>query len=160
MGIEAEQVVGSAAGKIWLSITGYGRRGAAADRVAFGDDAGVAAGLVAWDPSGHPVFCGDAVADPVVGMEAARAVLESRARGGGELIGLSMVDALRSVARPLPPAQQPVPADGCDTDDWTVDVGGATVAVGRPVPPTPDGRASPIGAHTRSALAELVTRTP
>ena len=83
LGVEAARVVGSARGKIWLSITGYGRKGTAADRVAFGDDAGVAAGLVAWDPSGRPVFCGDAVADPVVGMEAARAVLESRARGGG-----------------------------------------------------------------------------
>ena len=83
LGIEAEQVVATGKGKIWLSITGYGRKGAAADRVAFGDDAGVAAGLVAWDPTGRPVFCGDAVADPVVGMEAARAVLESRARGGG-----------------------------------------------------------------------------
>ena len=83
LGIDAEQVVGRARGKTWLSITGYGREGNAADRVAFGDDTGVAAGLVAWDPTGHPVFCGDAVADPVAGMEAARAVLDSRAHGGG-----------------------------------------------------------------------------
>ena len=44
-------------GQVWLSITGYGR--AEADRVAFGDDAAVAGGLVGWTapataPSGAP----------------------------------------------------------------------------------------------------------
>jgi CoA-transferase family III len=157
LGVEAERVVGGNRGKTWISITGYGRKEAAADRVAFGDDAGVAAGLVAWDPSGRPVFCGDAVADPVGGMEAARAVLESRARGGGELIDLSMVDAVRSLARLLPQGGTPVPSRGCDTDDWSVDIDGSTVTVARPVPPAPVAPAAAPGAHTRSAIAELVT---
>ena len=160
LGIEAERVVGNARGKTWLSITGYGRKGAAADRVAFGDDAGVAAGLVAWDPSGRPVFCGDAVADPVAGMEAARAVLESRARGGGELIGLSMVDAVRSAARPLPPGPTPVPVGGCGNDAWTVAIDGSAVAVGRPAPLAPVPPAATLGTHTRAAIAALVTPAP
>jgi CoA-transferase family III len=169
LGIEAEGVVGRARGKTWLSITGYGREGKAADRVAFGDDAGVAAGLVAWDPTGHPVFCGDAVADPVAGMVAARAVLDSRARGGGELIDLSMVGALRSVARSMPPGATPVPDRMCDTegshtersdtDDWTVEIDGSMVPVERPAPPASVVPAAPLGAHTTSVIAELVTPT-
>ncbi len=55
--------------KVWLSITGYGR---SFDRVAFGDDAAVAGGLVAWDGDG-PVFLADAVADPLTGVAAAAA---------------------------------------------------------------------------------------
>jgi crotonobetainyl-CoA:carnitine CoA-transferase CaiB-like acyl-CoA transferase len=56
--------------KVWLSITGYGR---SVDRVAFGDDAAVAGGLVAWGADG-PVFVADAVADPLTGVAAAVAV--------------------------------------------------------------------------------------
>src|ERR1700722_15582630 len=75
------------AGQVWLSITGYGR--AAADLVAFGDDAAVAGGLVGWT-GGEPVFCADAIADPLTGVCGALAVARSVAAGGGELIDLSM----------------------------------------------------------------------
>jgi crotonobetainyl-CoA:carnitine CoA-transferase CaiB-like acyl-CoA transferase len=37
-----------------------------------------------------PVFCGDAIADPLTGLEATLAVVESLSRGGGEVIQLSM----------------------------------------------------------------------
>jgi hypothetical protein len=155
LGVDAERVVGSVPGKVWLSITGYGRHGAAADRVAFGDDAGVAAGQVAWDANGRPVFCGDALGDPVAGLEAARAVLESRARGGGELISLSMVDAVRSVARPLPPAAVPVRGGRPDADDWIVEIGGSVVDIERPAPPSPASPAPAFGAHTRAVIDGL-----
>ena len=67
-------------GQVWLSITGYGRT--VPERVAFGDDAAVAGGLVGW--TGHeslpePVFCADAVADPLAGVCGALAVALSRA---------------------------------------------------------------------------------
>ncbi|HWE70423.1 MAG TPA: CoA transferase [Acidimicrobiales bacterium] len=78
------------AGRIWLSITGYGREAPGRDWVAFGDDAAVAGGLVGKDPSGDPVFVGDAIADPVTGLFGARAVLEAAAAGGGRLIDLAM----------------------------------------------------------------------
>nr|BBX79320.1 CoA transferase [Mycobacterium florentinum] len=71
------------AGRIWLRITGYDQD---PTRPAFGDDAAVAGGLV----GAGPVFCGDAIADPLTGLEAAAAVVESLARGGGELIQVSM----------------------------------------------------------------------
>jgi CoA-transferase family III len=83
------------AGQVWLSITGYGQ--AAGERVAFGDDAAVAGGLVGWIPgrsAAEPVFTADAIADPLAGVCGALAVALSRAEGGGERIDLSM----RSVA--------------------------------------------------------------
>jgi hypothetical protein len=73
-------------GRIWLRISGYRDQ---PDRPAFGDDAAVAGGLVGGSADG-PVFCGDAIADPLTGLEAARAVGESLRRGGGEVVEVSM----------------------------------------------------------------------
>jgi crotonobetainyl-CoA:carnitine CoA-transferase CaiB-like acyl-CoA transferase len=81
-------------GQVWLSITGYGQ--AAPELVAFGDDAAVAGGLVGWTGgpasrgTDEPVFCADAVADPLTGICGALAVAQSVARGGGEHIDLPM----------------------------------------------------------------------
>ena len=74
------------AGRIWLRITGYDDD---PGRPAFGDDAAVAGGLVGTSVDG-PVFCGDAIADPLTGLEATLAVTESLNRGGGELIQIAM----------------------------------------------------------------------
>lgn len=65
--------------QVWVSVTGYGL---SSERVAFGDDAAVAGGLVAYGPAGEPHFLGDALADPLTGMAAAVAALAClRARG-------------------------------------------------------------------------------
>jgi len=82
--------VGGPPGKVWLSITGYGRDHPGRDWVAFGDDAAVAGGLVAWEGEDRPVFCGDALADPVTGLAAAAAAMEAIAAGGGVLLDVSM----------------------------------------------------------------------
>ena len=58
-------------------------------RVAFGDDAAVAGGLVGRSAAG-PVFCGDAIADPLTGLEHVLAVADSLRRGGGEIVEVSM----------------------------------------------------------------------
>jgi crotonobetainyl-CoA:carnitine CoA-transferase CaiB-like acyl-CoA transferase len=92
----APEALDHRAGKVWLSITGYGRREPA--RVAFGDDAAVSGGLV----SAGPVFCGDAIADPLTGLHAALTAAESISRGGGELIELSMAAVAATYAE-LPP---------------------------------------------------------
>jgi crotonobetainyl-CoA:carnitine CoA-transferase CaiB-like acyl-CoA transferase len=47
--------------------------------VAFGDDAAVAGGLVGRSAAG-PVFCGDAIADPLTGLESVLAVADSLPR--------------------------------------------------------------------------------
>lgn len=65
-GLQAEEAV--ARGTTWVSITAAGR---ASDRVGFGDDVAAAAGLVALDRDGLPVFVGDAIADPLAGLTAA-----------------------------------------------------------------------------------------
>jgi hypothetical protein len=114
-------------GQVWLSITGYGR--AEPDKVAFGDDAAVAGGLVGWDSDGDPVFCADAIADPLTGVCGALAVASAvtvasavkgaeeggmgrRAGGVGEghLIDLSMRDVAAAFATAAAgcPAEHPV----------------------------------------------------
>ena len=58
-------------GKIWVAITAHGWD---SDRTGFGDDCAVAGGLARWQ-NGEPRFCGDALADPLTGLEGALAVL-------------------------------------------------------------------------------------
>lgn len=91
-------------GRVWVKITGYGSGPDTGGRVAFGDDAAVAGGLVGASPGG-PVFCADAIADPLTGLEAARAVLEALSRGGGEILDIAMagVAARYAAIPPLPP---------------------------------------------------------
>jgi hypothetical protein len=76
-------------GRVWVRITGHGADGDAANWTGFGEDTAVAGGLVGRSAEG-PVFCGDAIADPLTGMHAALAVAESLARGGGEIIDVAM----------------------------------------------------------------------
>ncbi len=90
LGLDAEGFVTGRPGRTWVSITGYGRSGPGSGRVAFGDDAAVAGGLVARDRKRDPVFCADAVADPTTGVLAAVATLASLISGGGHLVDCSM----------------------------------------------------------------------
>jgi CoA-transferase family III len=92
-GLGPEQVRGRD-GRIWLRITGYGAEGERADRVAFGDDAAVAGGLV-----GEGVeFIGDAIADPLTGLAATQAVLDSLGRGGGEIVDTALAEVAADYA--------------------------------------------------------------
>ena len=95
-------------GRVWVRITGYGRATGMTNRVAFGDDAAVAGGLVGRGKRG-PVFCGDAIADPLTGLEAAGAVLASLARGGGEIIDVAMAAVAAQYAA-LPTVEATMPA--------------------------------------------------
>jgi hypothetical protein len=65
----ARHVQASGGPHVWLRIRGH----ADPARIAFGDDAAVAGGLVADDADG-PVFAGDAIADPLAGLLGALAV--------------------------------------------------------------------------------------
>jgi hypothetical protein len=132
-GLSADEAPGRA-GRIWLRIRGY--RGQPY-RSAFGDDAAVAGGLVGAGTEG-PVFCGDAIADPLSGLEAARAVGQSLRRGGGELIDVSMAQvAARYAALPRTSSKP-------------------TVTVTRPQPPPPGLPASPLGADN-AAVRHIVS---
>ncbi|MDB5714470.1 MAG: hypothetical protein JWO15_1867 [Sphingomonadales bacterium] len=83
---------------IWVAISGYGWSGAHANRVAFGDDAAAAGGLVRWTAGGAPRFIGDALADPLTGLAAAAAALDAVRRGGGFFIDAAMAGIAASAA--------------------------------------------------------------
>src|SRR5277367_6869237 len=104
-GLTAEDLAGRT-GRIWLRISGYRDQ---PDRPAFGDDAAVAGGLVGGCADG-PVFCGDAIADPLTGLEAARAVGESLRRGGGEVVEVSMAQVAARYAALTQSADSDAPA--------------------------------------------------
>jgi hypothetical protein len=120
-------------GRIWLHIGGYRDQ---PHRPAFGDDAAVAGGLVGAAGDG-PVFCGDAIADPLSGLEAARAVGESLRRGGGEVVDVSMAQVAAGYAA-LPQSSN------------------STAPANRPQPPPAGASASPLGADN-AAVQHLVS---
>ncbi len=100
-GLGAEQLPGRP-GRVWLRVTGYGTEGKRADHVAFGDDAAVAGGLVGTahdrNKDSGPVFIGDAIADPLTGLEATLAVLDALGRGGGEIVEIALAEVAASYA--------------------------------------------------------------
>src|SRR5271163_703343 len=121
-------------GRIWLRIKGYRDQ---PQRAAFGDDAAVAGGLVGAAADG-PVFCGDAIADPLSGLEAVRAVAQSLHRGGDEVIDVSMAQvAARYAALPRAASSSAAPA-------------------APPQPPPPVPSASPLGADN-AAVRHIVS---
>jgi hypothetical protein len=106
LGIHASAEVREGGPQVWVSITGYGRTDANA-RVAFGDDAAAGGGLVVWYED-TPLFCADAVADPVTGLTAATACLEALASGGRWLLDVSMAGVCAKLAGPTLPASPDV----------------------------------------------------
>jgi crotonobetainyl-CoA:carnitine CoA-transferase CaiB-like acyl-CoA transferase len=155
LGLRPEEVLAACPTLTWVSVTGYGRSGPWSDRVAFGDDAAAAAGLVATDDRG-PVFCADAVADPVSGVYAAIGALASLLDGGGHLIDVAMRDAAGHLLAGTPhrPAADrrahPEPGLG-----WAVEVDGTVWPVTPPRRRSPAGPAAALGADTERVLGEL-----
>jgi crotonobetainyl-CoA:carnitine CoA-transferase CaiB-like acyl-CoA transferase len=158
LGVDAAALVAARPGKVWLSITGYGRDEPAANWVAFGDDAGVAAGLAhvtgnaAFEQA--PLFCGDAIADPLTGLYGAVAVLAARRRGGGVLLDV----ALTRVAAHALHAARPAPARTlADPTGWRVETPSGSAQVASPKARSASGRARPLGADTAPLLRELAS---
>lgn len=92
LGIDAKTLVREVPGLVWLSVTGHGARGEAADWVGIGNDCGVAGGLTRAmaEVSGTIGYVGDAIADPLTGITAAREGLAAYRSGVAQRIGLSM----------------------------------------------------------------------
>jgi hypothetical protein len=130
LGLIAEDWLRAAPGRVWISITGYGRDDPQ-QRVAFGDDAAAAGGLVAFAADSTPVFCGDAIADPLTGLYAGLAALMALAAGGGLLVDVAMAGVSADLARPSahPPVPHLVTPAG---DGWTVSHGAVTEPVRGP----------------------------
>ncbi|MGE9809633.1 CoA transferase [Janibacter sp. G1551] len=153
LGVDPEGTLGE--GATWVAITAYGREADAGMRVGFGDD--VAAGAGAWvrDPStGEPIPAGDALADPLTGLAAAVAALEARARGGRELLDVSMAAV---VAEAVGQAVTPVATAATErAGRWFVtgEHGCEHEVLAPRSPRGPGGVADP-GADTARVLAEL-----
>jgi crotonobetainyl-CoA:carnitine CoA-transferase CaiB-like acyl-CoA transferase len=160
LGVDAGTFVGTAPGRVWVSITGYGRDEPAANWVAFGDDAAAAGGLVVWPDGtdGAPIFCGDAIADPLSGMHAAYAALSYWQRGDGALLDVALQRVSASVAsEPITLPRGRVTsrnlADG--TRLWEVLVAGERRPVVAPRARVAVRKAGELGADTRDVLLEL-----
>ena len=97
----------------------------------------MAGGLIAGDRA-DPVFCADAVADPLAGLTAAAAAIDCHGAGGGWLVDVAMARVaawcarLAAVHRAVGPDRSPGPA-------------------ARP----PTGAAPALGRDTDRVLAEL-----
>lgn len=107
-GIVAEDCVRHRPGLTWISLTGYGRDGDDAQRIAYGDDAAVAAGLsrLQFEATGEHLIVGDAIGDPLSGLHAALAAWASWRDGGGRLVGLALRDVVHHVIAFDLPAQR------------------------------------------------------
>jgi hypothetical protein len=92
LGIDAGELVRAQPGLVWVTITGHGATGPAADWIGFGDDCAIAAGFSAAfrAASGRPGFVGDAIADPLTGIQAAQVAWDAWRTGRGGRFGLSM----------------------------------------------------------------------
>ena len=105
LGINAEQMVLEGNVRAWVSITGFGRTGQHSNRVAFGDDAAVAGGLVA-SSGGQACFFGDAPGDPLAGMVAAAAVLLSLRSSFKHLLDVPMAAVTAAFADREDPSER------------------------------------------------------
>jgi crotonobetainyl-CoA:carnitine CoA-transferase CaiB-like acyl-CoA transferase len=147
------------AGTVWLSVTGYGRSGPWANRVAFGDDAAVAGGLVLPAAAGRPPrFVADAVADPLGGVHGALAVLVALLARRGAVVDLALRDTAAACAAEAPPAEGLVVADAAG--GHLVRGGGVRAGWEAPVrppqAPAPPGRAPAAGAHDAAVRREVL----
>jgi hypothetical protein len=151
LGIDAGAIVRSTPGLVWITITGHGADGEAANWVGFGDDCGVAGGLTTAlrAASDHAGFVGDAIADPLTGLAAANAAWDAWVSGRGGRFGIAMshvVAACLEEERAARPTQLER-----ELRKWAASVGA----------PFPQVRHRPIGAlpargaDTRSLLAHV-----
>lgn len=150
LGLEPESIFAGNPSLVWVAITGHGWTGEGGNAVGFGDDAAAAAGLVAQDGAGRPLFAGDALADPLTGLAAAGGALEAIRRGGGLLVDASLVGAAGFVASfTSPPDAGLVFSEG---SSWRVRSGDVTTDVAEAAARPWRGPARPFGADTAAVL--------
>jgi hypothetical protein len=141
MGIIARDIVAANPGAVWLGISGYGREEPNRNWIAYGDDAGVAAGL-SWlmgGDQGDPVFCADAIADPLTGLHAALLAASAWQRGGGSVLDISLHGVISHCIQ-----------SGSAAGSWSEE------DILAPVARRPFGSAADLGADTDRVLRELL----
>ncbi|HZQ57099.1 MAG TPA: CoA transferase [Acidimicrobiales bacterium] len=138
LGVDVDDVLARSP-TVWVAVTAHGWEGPGRDRVGFGDDAAVAAGVVAAGPR----FAADAVADPLTGVLAAVAARAALAKGGSWFVDAPLVRAAAF-------AQSLAGAGGAPA--------GGGPAGGAAAPPRarhPAAPAAALGADTDAVLAAL-----
>jgi crotonobetainyl-CoA:carnitine CoA-transferase CaiB-like acyl-CoA transferase len=164
LGIVAEDWIARHPGRTWLSITGYGRSEPEANWVAFGDDASASAGLC-WaaadlnrgdDDPPSPLFCGDAISDPLTGLHSAVAALASWQSGRSQLIDVSLCAVVRFILDQATELEgQAVDVSVEQDAQERVRVGDASEVVAPPRARAVVARASSLGADTESTMASF-----
>jgi crotonobetainyl-CoA:carnitine CoA-transferase CaiB-like acyl-CoA transferase len=155
LGIEAEPLVAEQPGLVWVAISGHGREEPAAGWTGYGDDAAVAAGLAraTGEPDQSPLFCGDAIADPLAGIHAAVCALEAFRAGEAVLLDVSLRDVAAAASGSGAGARD-ARVRRCG-DGFAVEIAGARQPVLPPRARRPAGRARPLGADTAAILREI-----
>lgn len=153
LGFDAADIVRRTPGLIWITITGHGAEGRAADWVGFGDDCGVAGGLSAAlrSASGLTGFVGDAIADPLTGIFAASTAWDAWTSRRGGRVGLAMSHV---VAHCLAQTRER------DPKALRNQLLGWSANIGKPFPEVTRrsiGALPSFGEHTRSLLAQVAT---
>jgi hypothetical protein len=154
LGFDAASWVTNRRGRLWASITGYGR---SHEWIAFGDDAAVAAGL-AWPPGSDrtkPVFCGDAISDPLAGLTLAALLLAQSQSGRGGLVDLSLTDcAAHAASLPNEGLELPVEAGA---HGWRVIEDGQNWTIEKPRARSIEGQAPPLTAPSAAPSEAWLT---
>lgn len=153
LGFDAADIVRHTPGLAWITITGHGAQGEAADWVGFGDDSGVAGGLSAAlrSASGCTGFVGDAIGDPLTGIFAALAAWDAWTSRRGGRVGLAMSQV---VAHCLAQSRER------DPEALKKQMLGWNANVGKPFPEVRRrsiGNLPSFGEHTHSLLAQVAT---
>ncbi|MFP6625607.1 MAG: CoA transferase [Deltaproteobacteria bacterium] len=157
LGLDAEAWVKARPGRVWLSLSGYGRSEPEANWIAFGDDAACAAGL-AWAGGrdlGYPVFCADAVADPLAGIHAALAALAYWQSGAGVLLDIALSRVAAHVLSFGQGYEQACEVQKTSAGHWLVLTEADARQVAEPKAPNMAAAAARLGADTARVLAGL-----
>ncbi len=154
LGINPQQLLERAPGLTWVSITGYGREEPAANWVAFGDDASAAAG-VAMATANPPIFCGDALADPLTGIHSALAALAFWQGGGGVLLDLSLYKVTAHCMGFQANCDRGTVVKEKRNEEWRLETGEHSFTVKPPQPRQLVSRAVEMGSDTTRVLREF-----
>lgn len=157
LGIDAEAWIATHPGSIWLGLSAYGRPEPEGSWAGFGDDTAVAAGLaVATGSREMPIFCGDAIADPLSGLHAALAVFDAWRCGGGVLLDVSLRGCVAyELGMPMPARRARVVASA---NGWETVLGTLRTPVASPRARPAASRAGSLGADTASVLHAIDPR--
>jgi hypothetical protein len=151
LGIAADEILAAPGGRVWISLTGYGRTGPWRNRVGFGDDIAAAAGAVTLDAS-LPFFWGDAIADPLGGAHAAVAAIACLGCSGSFMVDVAMREVVRTA---LKLDRKPDCTPFKDGGTWWVETNLGRTAVREPTARTPPRGVDAFGASTTRLLREL-----